>query len=84
MGNEYETEAAPAFERGERREMNYGCLKCENTIFYISTDRHHVQCDQCFNICDLVLYSCNDCCPSGYKFCPICRVGTETENGCSV
>jgi len=84
MANDYETEAMPEFERGEQREMAYGCLQCEKTNFYISMNRHQVQCVQCFTIFNLVRYSCNHCCPSGYMVCPVCREGTETDSGCAV
>lgn len=66
----------------EKRQMPYNCLKCNSSYFYVVPGESKIACADCFNISTLVLYSCNDCCPSGYRFCPICRSGTETNKGC--
>ena len=75
------TEAAPDI---ERREMKYSCLNCNSHIFLVLPGEATIKCAQCAQMSALVLYSCNDCCPTGYRFCPICRAGIETDNGCFI
>jgi len=82
MTEEMEMEESHPYPEREPREMPYHCLKCNSDLFYVVSGESKITCAKCFNVSTLVLYSCNDCCPSGYRFCPVCRDGTETDRGC--
>ena len=82
MTEEMEMDQAQPYPKRESRKMAYNCLKCNNDIFYVMSGESKITCAKCLNVSTLVLYSCKDCCPSGYRFCPVCRKGTETNQGC--
>jgi len=82
MSEEFEMEESDSHPEKELRKMPYDCLKCGNDTFYVVPGENTISCANCLNLSPLVLYSCDDCCPSGYRFCPVCRLGAETSKGC--